>query len=149
MLPTWLPLVAFISCLAGPLSHCLIWVRFDFETVSHQIVAVFLALQPSALLLLLAKGLTYSSLDSLIILTIINTTYLGSLFISIAIYRLYFHPLHPFSGPFWARLSAWYKGTAVIRGDNLYALIHRLHQKHGDVVRLGRQIIEVAVGRMI
>jgi hypothetical protein len=60
------------------------------------------------------------------------------LFASLAIYRLYFHRLHRFPGPWVARLSRWYAvERAASSGLQYHLELQKLHQRYGDFVRTG------------
>lgn len=78
-----------------------------------------------------------------------NTTlhicaYTLTLFTSIIIYRVYFHRLHSFPGPFLARvLKLWHVYQA--RHSLNHQLILRLHKEYGPFVRIGPSEIAVLV----
>lgn len=65
-----------------------------------------------------------------------SSAFLGSLFFSIVIYRLLFHRIRKFPGPFWAKISKFYiaKHSADLK-QHLH--IKELHSKYGDWVRTG------------
>ncbi|KAK4552541.1 hypothetical protein LTR86_010185 [Recurvomyces mirabilis] len=50
------------------------------------------------------------------------------------IYRLHFHHLAKYPGPFWARLSAWPSYLQTVKG-NRHVWLYELHQKYGPIVR--------------
>ncbi|RAH42807.1 cytochrome P450 [Aspergillus brunneoviolaceus CBS 621.78] len=54
--------------------------------------------------------------------------------VGICIYRLYFHPLAKYPGPFFAKITTW---RAVYHGKSgdLHVDIWRCHQKYGPIVR--------------
>ncbi|KAF9024874.1 cytochrome P450 [Rhodocollybia butyracea] len=49
----------------------------------------------------------------------------------LALYRLFFHPLHNYPGPVLAALTDWYEAGGLV------AEIERLHKLHGPVIRIG------------
>lgn len=55
---------------------------------------------------------------------------------SIAIYRLFFHPLKEYPGPFLAKLTKWYGFYLTTFGRN-HIIFPELHEEYGDVVRVG------------
>ncbi|KAJ3787341.1 cytochrome P450 [Lentinula aff. detonsa] len=60
--------------------------------------------------------------------------YVGSL----ALYRLFFHPLCKYPGPILAALTDWYElYYNIIKGGGLVTEIDRLHKLHGPVIRIG------------
>ncbi|KAH6841573.1 cytochrome P450 [Alternaria alternata] len=50
------------------------------------------------------------------------------------VYRLYFHPLAKYPGPFLARCTSWYGAYQSYTG-NIHLDVQRCHEKYGDVVR--------------
>jgi hypothetical protein len=136
MVPTFLPQAALIAALAGPVSHHLIWIQSEWDGVFYKIAAAAAVLQPLALLVLRLGGLDF--VQSLIALFVLQTSYLVSLFTSIAVYRLFFHSTRSFPGPFWARLSQWWRVYEFAKSEKGYLVVHELHQRYGDVVRIGQ-----------
>jgi cytochrome P450 len=51
-------------------------------------------------------------------------------------YRLYFHPLAKYPGPFWAKLTDGYSVYHALKGDR-HIDFYKLHQRYGDFVRYG------------
>ncbi|OJJ03893.1 hypothetical protein ASPVEDRAFT_136407 [Aspergillus versicolor CBS 583.65] len=68
--------------------------------------------------------------------------YLVALFSSIAIYRAFFHRLHSFPGPFWARTTKlWHLWKS--RSSQNHFLLADLRQEYGEFVRTGPSEITV------
>ncbi|KAL4865830.1 hypothetical protein BDV12DRAFT_210914 [Aspergillus spectabilis] len=65
------------------------------------------------------------------------------IFCSMTLYRAAFHPLNNFSGPFLARVSSFYK-VNLSRNLRLFEETYKLHQKYGDVVRIGPSELSIA-----
>ncbi|CAF3494344.1 unnamed protein product [Fusarium graminearum] len=63
---------------------------------------------------------------------------------SILIYRGFFHRLNKFPGPFVARLSNVYASWLAIKEEHMYLEVQKLHQKYGDIVRIGPQELSIA-----
>ncbi|KAK8106921.1 uncharacterized protein PG998_008934 [Apiospora kogelbergensis] len=58
------------------------------------------------------------------------------------VYNRYFHPLSRFPGPFWASItSLWYFQT--VRLSKARNVQHALHDKYGDFVRIGPNLLAV------
>jgi len=58
---------------------------------------------------------------------------------SMLIYRVFFHRLNRFPGPFLARLSN-FSATGLSSKDlHLYEEVQKLHKKYGDVVQLDKK----------
>lgn len=65
--------------------------------------------------------------------------FLLSLWISILVYRILFHPLKKFPGPFNAKISKiWALKQAAKTNLKWYQVDSDLHQKYGDYVRTGK-----------
>jgi hypothetical protein len=64
--------------------------------------------------------------------------HLLGVFGSMSIYRLFFHRLTQFPGPFWARLSGFYMLQLTRRKWHRFEETHKLHQRYGDFVRVGK-----------
>ncbi|OCK75223.1 cytochrome P450, partial [Lepidopterella palustris CBS 459.81] len=61
---------------------------------------------------------------------------------SISIYRRFFHRCSKFPGPFWASLTKFW-ALFTVRGGEYHRTVRRLHQKHGDFVRVGPREIDI------
>ncbi|KAE8151233.1 cytochrome P450 [Aspergillus avenaceus] len=69
-------------------------------------------------------------------------SYLLALFSSITIYRLFFHRLGHFPGPFWARVTkVWHAWKSRNRQNHF--LLADLHRRYGDFVRTGPSEVTV------
>lgn len=58
------------------------------------------------------------------------------LFLSMIVYRVFFHRLRHFPGPVMAKVSKLY-GLWMSRGAQYYLEVEKLHDKYGDIVRVG------------
>ncbi|KAI9931174.1 hypothetical protein MW887_010833 [Aspergillus wentii] len=66
----------------------------------------------------------------------LSAYYLTGLFSSLLIYRVLFHPLRKFPGPFFARTSAlWFASKLSARDAHKHLLA--LHNKYGPILRIG------------
>lgn len=136
MLPPRLLAAILVAAALGPVSHYAFWVRFEFDGILYQFTPVIFFLQGLSFVFLNYIGLTV--IESTLVFAAIQTTYLVTLFASISLYRLFFHPTRIYPGPFWARLWSWWKIKAFIdHSEQGYAVFDELHQKYGDVVRIG------------
>lgn len=73
---------------------------------------------------------------------ILATVLLVIYFSSVAIYRLFFHPLAKYPGPFIAKLTTWWDVYYAYKGDK-HLLFHRLHEQYGDFVRYGPNTLSI------
>ncbi|KAJ9625987.1 hypothetical protein H2204_010286 [Knufia peltigerae] len=77
-----------------------------------------------------------TALQTGIVSVIFFFAYLGTLGTSIAVYRLFFHPLRKFPGPWQAKLTKW-TGVRWATSGELHFIVQAQHEKYGDVVRTG------------
>lgn len=61
-----------------------------------------------------------------------------SLFVSIAVYRLFGHRCRKFPGPVLARLTRFYVAYLNAKGYQFYKELGELHERYGDIVRTGK-----------
>lgn len=66
------------------------------------------------------------------------------LFASMVVYRVVFHRLRRFPGPFLARLSAFYMTFRSFKRGQIYRDVQDLHREYGDYVRVGPSEISIA-----
>ncbi|KIK55045.1 hypothetical protein GYMLUDRAFT_176222 [Collybiopsis luxurians FD-317 M1] len=61
-----------------------------------------------------------------------------SYLVALALYRLFFHPLHRYPGPVLAAVTHWFEVYHnIVKGGGLVIEIERLHKIYGPVVRVG------------
>ncbi|KIK70272.1 hypothetical protein GYMLUDRAFT_150862 [Collybiopsis luxurians FD-317 M1] len=61
-----------------------------------------------------------------------------SYLVGLALYRVFFHPLHKYPGPILAALTDWYEGYYnIVKSGGMVAEIGRLHKLYGPVIRVG------------
>ena len=130
----WLfsPLAA--TC-CGILAHHAVFIRGEWHLAGPQVVVGHLILSSllwAALALRTQDMLTASGLHLKLLLS-----YTGSLFSSMAIYRLFFHRLSSFSGPRWAALTKFWH-VWQCRGLKNYLVLHDVYLRHGEIVRTGK-----------
>ncbi|KAF1958643.1 cytochrome P450 monooxygenase-like protein [Byssothecium circinans] len=76
--------------------------------------------------------------------TLLLSTFVAGVFISVIIYRLFFHPLRSFPGPILAAVTKFWHCAKLSNLQN-QELLESLHQKYRNIVRIGPN--EVAVFR--
>ncbi|KAF4817324.1 Cytochrome P450 monooxygenase FCK2 [Colletotrichum tropicale] len=128
------------AAITGLLSHWLYFINGP-KSMDAAGIVVFHAI---ALSMLLARTvLSYGFYDGLVVYAAISGSYFAALYTSIGVYRIFFHPLRKFPGPFPARITKFYSMWAN-RDWKLHDRILKLHEKLGDVVRLGPNEISVS-----
>lgn len=61
------------------------------------------------------------------------------IYISMVVYRVGFHRLKQFPGPYLARVSNFYITGVVFGRHQEFSELNKLHKEYGDVVRIGEQ----------
>ncbi|KAL1979470.1 hypothetical protein VTN96DRAFT_5729 [Rasamsonia emersonii] len=74
---------------------------------------------------------------------LVNAAFNVGLFGSIAIYRLYFHRLHCFPGPWGAKLSRLWALRVAAKNVRFAFEVEKLHKQYGDFVRIGPREISI------
>lgn len=77
----------------------------------------------------------------------LNGSYLAGVYTSMGIYRVFFHRLSRFPGPFPAKLSKLYSTWTARRLDAHNDLM-ALHERYGDIVRSGKFSHRPCFGRL-
>ncbi|KAI1355387.1 cytochrome protein [Xylaria sp. FL0043] len=84
----------------------------------------------------LITSLKDSSIRATFQWAIVTTLFLSTLYIvGTAVYNLYFHPLAKFPGPFWARVSLFWRFWHTMGGRS-HREIEKQHKKYGSVFRV-------------
>ncbi|KAK4096444.1 cytochrome P450 [Parathielavia hyrcaniae] len=125
---------------AGLLSHHLYFIR-GFHVLNATRIACTHVLVFT--LLLAGAAVENGFLSGARIAVAIFSSYLAALFLSIATYRLAFHPLRRFPGPFPAKLTKLY-GPWLARNKRIGDEFRFLHQRHGHFVRVGPNEISIS-----
>ncbi|GAW25695.1 putative cytochrome P450 [Rosellinia necatrix] len=74
---------------------------------------------------------------------VIASSYLGGLYSSIVIFRLFFHPLSRFPGPLGCKISsAWF--ATYLAGRDVFRQLVKLHQEHGNFVQFGSNDLSIS-----
>ncbi|KAK8189111.1 putative P450 monooxygenase [Phyllosticta capitalensis] len=76
------------------------------------------------------------------IMTAITASYLAGVYACLITWRLFLSPLNKFPGPFMARLSSFWM-TFHVGNSEAYKLVTKLHQQHGDFVRVGSNDLSI------
>ena len=129
-------LFSLLASIAGIASHLGYFIHGEHHMQSLQWL-VFMICSPVILFVAVLKlGLASSYLAALKLTTISTTSFFTSLTGSILIYRIFFHPLRHFPGPFSAKVSKIFHALRLANTSDNYLQAHRLHEKYGDIVRL-------------
>lgn len=80
----------------------------------------------------------FSLLSELDLATLLTLVFLGSFIyvFAVVVYRVYFHPLAKYPGPFLAKITDLYQTYHALKGDR-HLEFWRGHEKYGSIVRFG------------
>lgn len=78
----------------------------------------------------------YGLPTKLVLATLLWVCFFTGLYTSMTVYRVLFHPLRNFDGPFLSRVSNFYHSYMIRRSDN-YLVMKKLHEQYGPIVRTG------------
>ncbi|KIW03129.1 uncharacterized protein PV09_05771 [Verruconis gallopava] len=110
-------------------------------------------IRPYALTIIFGPGLAAAGLCHYLDLTFLRACltvlvaivpFCATLFSSIAIYRLYFHPLRNFPGPPAARLTQFAHVREVAAKCDNFRHLDKLHAQYGEYVRAGPNLLSIA-----
>lgn len=137
--------LAAAGAIVGVSSHLLYWMHGLRAPQSAQIFLFHVA----AFALTAALSIrSHGAIDGILAANAICWSYLAGLFTSMAVYRVWFHRLSRFPGPFPAKVSKLY-GTWRARDMDAHNDSTAYHEKYGDFVRTGTFAILPAIDQFI
>ena len=75
-------------------------------------------------------------------------SFLGGLYSSLLIYRLFFHPLRKFKGPIGAKISSlWF--PLQLKDSDCHWKLQKYHERYGTFVRIGSSDLSIAHPRAV
>lgn len=129
--------VPVFSFLSGVLCHHIIWIRGEWDEVFWKILST-LILTHHIIAYAWAQLANIGFRYTYIIFLRLELYHALGTFLSIFVYRAYFHPLCKFPGPFGLRVSMWWRMKTIWMTGHRHAIwVEQLHEKYGDVVRIG------------
>lgn len=135
--PTSMASVSVLAAALGVVSHLGYFIHGEHHMQSPRILSIFF-LAPVAIFSWLLISKDGSSVFEAAKVTIaISSSYFAALALSILSYRVFFHPLRHFPGPLSARLTKLTHVARLLPRSDNFAQAHQLHQKYGDIVRVG------------
>ncbi|KAF4438949.1 hypothetical protein F53441_12683 [Fusarium austroafricanum] len=126
---------------SGCVLHILFYRRGEWDLIVPRILQIYTALPVIVIGMLHfagAKGWLNNAKFSVTSVLLLETAHIVGVFSSIFVYRTLFDPLNRFPGPFGARISNFYVTYLSAKNLHLFEEMERLHEKHGDFVRLGQ-----------
>lgn len=136
-----LPQLSVLSVALASISHFAFFSRSELD---HYFKIFFLSffIAPVAIFSTFYFYLSQSLTKSSALTGTLFGSYLLGLSFSILVYRIWFHPLKKFPGPFWAKTSKWWVAYTQLRtGLRFHRYTRELHEKYGDIIRIGKSLL--------
>lgn len=125
----------------GVLIHHLI-IRFEIDSLASEIVQLHLVAVALIAVVYWVFRTTTDGVISIISSALWVVGCLDAGFISkMVCYRLVFHPLRKFPGPFGARLTKFWAMQQAAETIQWNAKVQEMHQLYGDFVRIGKALL--------
>ncbi len=128
-------MLASLGAVLGVSSHLGYFIHGEHHMQAVRLFVLFI-ISPIAAIVIISR---FDEQASIIIAAQISATavlyYLISLTASILTYRIYFHPLRNFPGPFTAKLTKISHVLRLLRKSDNYIQTDLLHKRYGDIVR--------------
>ncbi|KAK0650609.1 Tryprostatin B 6-hydroxylase [Lasiodiplodia hormozganensis] len=134
------------SCALGVITHLAVSRHNGVEFDAHPwklLVFTYLGYLGSLLYYNLSI-LKLALLSALSQVAISATLFSTGFFTSLVVYRLFFHRLRKFPGPKLAAVSQFYAMSLAAKDMKLCIEIQKLHQKYGDIIRIGPRYLSIA-----
>ncbi|OJJ07200.1 hypothetical protein ASPVEDRAFT_88453 [Aspergillus versicolor CBS 583.65] len=135
-LSTDIPRLILSSAVLGGLSHVSIFRSLPVEEHLYPLLAFYAAAAVAVAIAYLSIT-ENSPAQALFRLGCITSAFNTGLASSIAIYRLFFHRLHRFPGPWLSKVSRFYDAYLAGKDVQYNVEIARMHQEYGDFIRTG------------
>lgn len=127
---------AALAFASGVFLHLSLYRRGEWDLAIPKVVGVYVAISVCTVV-----WNVFENTDSLAVATRgvlwLDVLHFMGIAGSMSIYRLYFHRLKAFPGPFWARLSNGYHTLLSAKNLSVYEEVQKLHRHYGDFVRIG------------
>jgi tryprostatin B 6-hydroxylase len=127
--------LAVVAAAFGVLSHLTYFIHGEHLTNIPKILPAVLFSQCTTVFFLNFFG-RFPALAAVRLVLYATWAYLLGLWTSMIIYRIFFHPLRSWPGPFMARITQFHRVYSVRKLDQ-FRYLQELHQKYGDFVRVG------------
>lgn len=125
----------YVASVAGLASHHLIFRHGEWHLQATNLLK-FYSLLYILVALVEAKIRNVSWLQGFLWSSLVSVAYAICLWASMAVYRLYFHPLHDFPGPRAACISKLWHVAQCYESKN-HLVMARLHAQYGPFIRIG------------
>jgi hypothetical protein len=125
-----------MALVAGIIAHRALFIHGEWHLRASAVLRVHLAVWAA---LLVPESRYLGVLGALQDGSLIALAYFAGLFGSIAVYRVFFHPLRDYPGPLLARMTKLWHVVRCLDSKN-YVVMEEMHEKYGEFVRTGVSI---------
>ncbi|PMD67138.1 cytochrome P450 monooxygenase-like protein [Hyaloscypha bicolor E] len=141
--------LASLGAVLGVSSHLGYFIHGEHHRQAVRLFTV-LTTSPVAIFILISKldepaSITFAAQKTAIAML----SYLASLIASILTYRIFFHPLRHFPGPFTAKLTKLSHVLRLLEKSDNYIQADQLHKEYGDVVRIGPNELSIKIPEIV
>ncbi|RDW61326.1 cytochrome P450-14 [Coleophoma crateriformis] len=140
-----LVLAALLGSVFGVTSHLGYFIHGEHHMQSGRILLSFLFGPILIFIGILRLDSSSSAAIAAKLTTITSVSYFTALSLSILTYRIFFHPLRNFPGPFSAKLSKFTHVLRVAKDSDNFRRANELHKKYGEIVRVGPNELSIIV----
>lgn len=128
---------SLFAALLGFISHHLIFIRGEHHEEGPLWLRLYLLV--SAMLFVGQMVIGHAQVqEAAVAVSWVMTSFSASLFTSILVYRIFFHRLRSFPGPFLAKTTKFWHVSKVARNSDNFRQLDNLYHRYGDFVRTGR-----------
>ena len=131
------PLPYALGASFGAVLHLLLFRFGEWDLAGPGLIFYFTSLNALVTGVLLFLGEAGSLQQAFLLATALVSSIVAGIFTSMVVYRVFFHRLRRFPGPFMAQFTNFYATYLSVRRAHLYEEIQALHAKYGDIVRVG------------
>jgi len=137
------PLIQSIALGTGILLYTTIYRYGEWDMFVPKLVAIYGILGLGLVVWNQISNVHRQSLFTLVVddiktVMILETLHFLGIAVSMAVYRVFFHRLGKFPGPFWARVSNFYITGLSAKSLHLHLEVQALHNQYGDLIRVGK-----------
>ncbi len=128
---------AVSAAILGVLLHLTILRRLLVEKFVYRLIAGLFVSAVGLAIAYFIKG--FSLLVTLTKVCVVGSSFGTGLFVSLVVYRVFFHRLRSFPGPFKLKVSRFFSAALAAKEVKYYKEVAKLHEEYGDFIRTGKQ----------
>ncbi len=133
--------MTIVAAAAGAATHLGYFMRGEHHLHGTIYIQIFVSLFTAAIPLVVRLGREPFG-TALGKVTLLAGCYLSGLYASLLVYRVFFHPLKKFPGPFGNKLGNLWFSAQLANGDACKKVL-TLHEKYGDFLRIGSSDLSI------